>query len=68
MTVATEKTIEIRGSTQAAFRQITRTYTFLGEEFTLSLVRVDPSIEHAVRVERGDKDFSGTLLIDKDES
>ena len=66
--MATEKTVEIRGSSKAAFRRIERTYEFLGDEFTFQFVRVDPSIEHAVRVEQGEKDFSGTLLIDQDES
>lgn len=66
--MATEKTIEIRGSAKAAFRRIERTYRFLGREFTLQFVRVDPAIEHALRVEQRDKDFAGTLLIDQDES
>lgn len=66
--MATEKTVEIRGSAKAAFRRIQRTYDFLGQTFTLQFVRIDPAIEHAVRVEQGDKDFSGTLLIDQDKS
>jgi len=66
--VATEKTIEIRGSAKAAFRRIERKVDFLGKTFRLQFVRVDPAIEHALRVEQGDKDFSGTLLIDQDES
>ena len=66
--MATEKTIQIRGSSGAAFRRIERTFTFLGKEFTVQLVRVDPTIEHAIRVESGEKEFSGTLLIDKDNS
>lgn len=66
--MATEKTIQIRGSAKAAFRRVERTYTFFGRQFTLQFVRVDPAIEHAVRVEQGDKDFAGTLLIDQDNS
>ena len=66
--VATEKTIEIRGSAKAAFRRIEREIDFLGRTFRLQFVRVDPAIEHAVRVEQGDEDFAGTLLIDQDDS
>ena len=63
-----EKAIQIRGNTKTAFRRIERSYEFLGRRFTISFVRIDPSIEHAVRTETGDKEFSGTLLIDKDET
>jgi hypothetical protein len=66
--MATEKNIEIRGSGGGSFRRITRTYEFLGDDFTLTFVRIDPSIEHAIRVENGEKDFAGTLLINKDET
>jgi hypothetical protein len=73
--MATERTIEIRGSAGAAFTRRTLEIDFLpgepfGRTFELTLVRITPSIEHALNVEFGsdDKDFSGRILIDKDET
>jgi hypothetical protein len=66
----TERTIEIRGSAGTAFHRRSLTIDFLGDTFGLTVVRITPPIEHALNVEFGpsDKDFSGHILIDKDET
>ena len=64
----TERRIEIRGGSKAAFERRTLEIEFFGRTFELTVVRITPSIEHALNVELGDEDFSGRILIDKDET
>ena len=52
----------------AEFRSDTRTVSFRGEEFAVTVVRIFPPIEHATRVGAGGDPFAGTLKYDKDES
>ena len=71
--MATERTIEIRGGSKAAFERRTLEVDFFlgeafGRTFELTVVRITPSIEHALNVDFGDEDFSGRILIDKDET
>lgn len=69
----TERTIEIRGSSKATFERRTLEIDLFpgelfGRTFELTVVRITPSIEHALNVDFGDEDFSGHILIDKDET
>ena len=69
----TERKVEIRGNSKAAFKRRSLEIDLFpgelfGRTFELTLVRITPSIEHALNVDFGDEDFSGRILIDKDET